>query len=437
MARVLIVDDERGVRFALRTLLEAAGHEVTEAGDGEEAFDKAADVDVVMTDLVMPRHDGMTLLRRLAAVDGAPPVIMLTARGSERTAVEAIKTGAYDYLVKPFDIDTVERAVARASEVHRLRTASRDRTAEAVLGRPVVARSAAFRRLLDRVARLAARPVSVLVRGETGTGKEVVAELLHAYGPRARAARVTFNCAAVPGTLAEAELFGHKKGAFTGATDDSPGFFGRADGGTLVLDEVGELPLEVQPKLLRALQSGEIQPVGAHSVRAVDARVVACTHRDLRQQADEGRFREDLFFRLAVVELEVPPLRERADDIAPLAEAFRRRFARDFALADVPLPASLVTRFEAYRWPGNVRELENAVAGLMALSVDGEVAADEWRPRATQPPQFGLRSQMAEHERRILEGSLRDAKNNHSEAARRLGITRTTLLDKLRRYGLR
>ena len=439
MTTVLVVDDESSVRFAIRSVLEEAGHEVLEAEDGERGAALAADADVVITDLVMPRQDGLTLLRRLVAEDPHRPVIMLTARGSERVAVDAIKAGAYDYLVKPFDIEAVERAIARAAELGRLRASARDRDAEALLGRPVVAESPAFRRVMAQAARLAARPVPVLVRGETGTGKELIGELLHAYGPRAGRARVTFNCAAVPPTLAEAELFGHVKGAFTGADRDHNGFFGQANGGTLVFDEVGELAPAVQPKLLRTLQSGEIQPVGAGRVEQVDVRIVACTHRDLRREVAEGRFREDLFYRLAVVELVVPPLRDRPEDIRPLAEAFRRRYARAFGLPDVPLDAALVRRFEAHAWPGNVRELESAVAGLMALCDDGAVDAAAWPAVSSplpSPEPTTLRARMAAYERTLLVDAVAAA-GNHSEAARRLGITRTTLLDKLRRHGLR
>ena len=441
MAKVLIIDDESAVRYALRALLQSAGHVVDEAEDGEEGLARAEQADVVITDLVMPRQDGLTVLRRLRAEEPGRPVIMLTARGSERLAVEAIQAGAFDYLVKPFDIDTIEAVVSRAVEMARLRVDARDREAERILGRPMVGRSEVFRQLLRRTARLATRPVPVLVRGETGTGKELIAELLHAYGPRAAGPRVTFNCAAVPSSLAEAELFGHVKGAFTGAETDRVGFFGQADGGTLVLDEVGELPPAVQPKLLRALQSGEIQPVGAGSVRSVDVRVVACTHRDLRHEVAEGRFREDLFYRLAVVELAVPPLRARKEDIGPLAETLRRGYARTFGLPDVPLRSEFVERLEAYDWPGNVRELDNVVAGLMAVSEDGAIRDADWTPTASATaaarPQPGLRERIADFERQVLEETLRDVEGNHSQAARRLGVTRTTILDKLRRHGLR
>jgi len=411
----------------------------------------ASQVDLVVTDLVMPQLDGLTLLRRLMEDDSDRPVIMLTARGSERTAVEAIRAGAFDYLVKPFDVTAIEFVVTRAVEVRQLRMIARDRDAEAVLGRPVVGRSPTFQALLARVARLARRPVPVLVHGETGTGKELVAELLHAHGHRAGGPRITFNCAAVPAGLAEAELFGHAKGAFTGADEARPGFFVRADQGTLVLDEVAELSTDVQPKLLRALQAREVQPVGAGAPVAVDVRIVACSHRDLRAAMDEGTFREDLFYRLAVVELTVPPLRDRREDIRPLAETFRRRYAHAFALADMPLPEALIERFEAYAWPGNVRELENAVAGLMALSDDGSIEADAWNPvhgsnrtssargdgNSTEASSDGLRARLRDYEHKLLQQALTESRGNHSEAARRLRITRTTLLDKLKRHRLR
>ena len=439
MISILVADDEDSVRYAVRSVLEAAGYAVLEARDGAEAIARAQDADVVITDLVMPRQDGMTVLRALVADDVDRPVIMLTARGTERVAVEAIRAGAFDYLIKPFDIEAVEAAVARAVEMRVLRIKARDRRAETVLGRPIVGQSPAFRAMLDKVARLASRPVPVLVHGETGTGKELVAELLHAYGPRNAGPRVTFNCAALPTGLAESELFGHVKGAFTGATSDQPGYFRQAHRGTLVLDEIGELPATVQPKLLRVLQSGEIQPVGDARPSSVDVRVVACTHRDLRRQVADGAFREDLYFRLAVVTLEVPPLRARTEDIRPLAEALRRRYAREFGLADVPFPEDLIARLETYDWPGNVRELDNAVAAVMALSADGAVRADDLPVlgTATSVEQVGLRQQIADFERRVLSDMLTAVDHNHSEAARRLGITRTTLLDKLRRHGLR
>jgi two-component system response regulator AtoC len=248
---------------------------------------------------------------------------------------------------------------------------------------------------------------------------------------------VRFNCSAIPEALAEAELFGHVRGAFTGATSERPGYFLQADGGTLVLDEIGELPLSLQAKLLRALQQGEIQPVGAAQVRKVNVRVVACTHRDLAAEARAGRFRSDVYYRLAVVELVVPPLRARREDIPELCESFRRRYARRFGLPDIPMPDELVAAFSRHDWPGNVRELENTVAGLLALSVDGTVAADAWpAARAPSVPNDGLRERVADFERDLVSRTLEECGGNQSEAARRLKITRTTLIDKLKRHGL-
>jgi two-component system response regulator AtoC len=290
---------------------------------------------------------------------------------------------------------------------------------------------------------VAGREVPVLIRGETGTGKELIATLLHAASPRAQRPLVRFNCAAISAELAEAELFGHVKGAFTGAVATRSGFFAQADGGTLVLDEVGELPMAVQPKLLRALQQGEVQAVGASRVERVDVRVVACTHRDLAAEARAGRFREDLYYRLNVVELTVPPLRERREDIPLLAEAFRARYAQRFSLVDARLSPALVEALRARDWPGNVRELENAVARLLALSEGGELGVEALSRLSASPesaPQAGtgtLREQVAAFERSLIARALEETGGNQSEAARRLGLTRVTLIDKLKRHGLR
>ena len=258
----------------------------------------------------MPEMDGVQLLQAIHQRDESLPVILLTAHGSERIAVRAMKTGAYEYVTKPFDIEEMGLVIERALEARALRVQNRRLTAEKAIGRSIVGDSAAMRRLIDAVTRVAPRDITVLVRGETGTGKELVAALIHGESKRAKGPLVRFNCAAIPGELAEAELFGHTRGAFTGATQARRGFFAEADGGTLVLDEVGELPPPVQAKLLRALQEGEIQPVGAGRIEHVDVRVIACTNRDLAADARDGRFREDLYYRLAVVELRVPPLHE-------------------------------------------------------------------------------------------------------------------------------
>jgi two-component system response regulator AtoC len=442
VAKVLVVDDDAALRFTLEEVLGDKGFTVVSAVSAEESLGLLAGVDAVITDLAMPGMDGFGLLARLREQDPDLPVILLTAHGNERTAVQAMKAGAYDYLHKPFSSEELALVVARAVEARQLREATRALRIEQAVGGKVVGQSPAFRRLLEAAQRVAGREVPVLVRGETGTGKELIATLLHAASPRASRPLVRFNCAAISAELAEAELFGHVKGAFTGATASRGGFFTQADGGTLVLDEVGELPLAIQPKLLRALQQGEVQAVGASRVERVDVRVVACTHRDLTAEARAGRFREDLLYRLNVVELLVPALRERKEDIPLLVEAFRARYAQRFGLWDARFSPELVQALVARDWPGNVRELENAVARLLALSEGGEIGV-EALPRLSASPELAppaagtLREQVAAFERSLIARALEETGGNQSEAARRLGLTRVTLIDKLKRHGLR
>jgi len=312
---------------------------------------------------------------------------------------------------------------------------------------PIIGNSTSMRRLVETVARVAPKDVTVLVRGETGTGKELIASLVHAQSSRSLAPLVRFNCAAIPGELAEAELFGHSQGAFTGALHARRGYFAQADGGTLVLDEVGELPLPIQAKLLRALQGGEIQPVGAARVERVDVRVVACTNRDLAAEVRAGRFREDLYYRLAVVELLVPPLRDHREDIPALAAEFARRHAQRFGMQDVRLLPELLHALQRLDWPGNVRQLENAVARFLALSAGGEIGlevlADAWAPpAAASHPQvlpegtLSLREQIEAVERSLIGRTMAAVGGNQSEAARRLGLHRGSLIERLRKYGL-
>jgi two-component system response regulator AtoC len=378
-------------------------------------------------------------------------VILLTAHGSERLAVRAIRAGAYEYVTKPFDVDEMAVAIERALEARALRLRDRQLTAEHAIGRRLVCESAAMRHLLDAVGRVAGKEITVLVRGETGTGKELVGSLLHAQSRRAGGPLVRFNCGAIPAELAEAELFGHTRGAFTGAIQARAGFFAEANHGTLVLDEVGELPLAVQAKLLRALQDGEIQPVGSGRVEKVDVRIVACTNRDLGAEVRAGRFREDLFYRLAVVELVVPPLRERREDIPALAREFALRCAERFGVDEVRLAPALVERLAAADWPGNVRQLENVVARMVAMgrgvelgpeALDGAVPAAP-APRPAREPAAGgadgapsLREQLDALERSVIARTMTEVRGNQSEAARRLGISRNTLTERLRRYDI-
>ena len=460
MTTVLLVDDEPGVLFTLSELLTERGHRVLTARSGNDALAKLDDADTVVTDLSMPGMDGLELMGQIVQRDPTLPVLLLTAHGSERVAVAAMKQGAYDYLAKPFDIDEVAVVIERALEARRLRVDNRRFAAEQTLGRRIVGASKPMRRLLEATSRIASRDVTVLVRGETGTGKEFVAELLHAQSARAKGPLVRFNCAALPADLADAELFGHVKGAFTGATATRPGFFSQADGGTLILDEVGELPLPIQAKLLRALQEGEIQPVGSGRIEKVNVRVVASTNRDLAAEAKTGAFREDLYYRLAVVELVVPPLRDRKDDIPALAAEFARRYAERFGLGTVTLEPALIDALVKADWPGNVRQLENTIARLAALSTGGTITLADYQAATGAPPSEpeapeaqdagdehtgpvpdarngpSLKEQVEAFERGLVARALDATGGNQSEAARRLGVSRVTLIDKMKKYGL-
>jgi two-component system response regulator AtoC len=458
-AKVLLVDDEPGVLFTLKEVLLDRGHQPVATSSPKDALGMLDGVQAALVDFSMPEMNGLELLRAIHDRDESLPVILLTAHGSERVAVAAMKAGAHDYLTKPFDIDEVALAIERAIEVHRLRVSNRRLEAEQAIGRKIVGESPAMRRLLDGVARVAGKDITVLVRGETGTGKELIGTLLHAQSKRANGPLVRFNCAAIPGDLAEAELFGHAKGAFTGASGARRGFFAQADHGTLILDEIGELSLGVQAKLLRAIQEGEIQPVGSGRIEKVDVRIVAATNRDLLAEARAGRFREDLYYRLAVVEVVVPRLVERREDIPALAEEFARRYGDKFGVAQPQLSPRLIERLAHADWPGNVRQLENTIARLVALAQTDVIDVDAFD--AETPPAItpsspdvaavaalaqsetgtladgpSLKEQVEAFERSLIARVLSATGGNQSEAARRLSTSRATLIDKLRKYGL-
>jgi len=435
--RVLVIDDDASLRFALEAVL------------GDAGFSVVTCADAVLTDLAMPEMDGLEVLTRLRAADPGVPVIMLTAHGSERVAVAAMKAGAYDYLPKPFDPDEIVLAVRRAIETRSLRLQNALLRTESALGRAIVAASPAMRRVLETVARVAPKDVTVLFTGPSGAGKDVVATALHAHSGRADKPFIRFNAAAIPIELAEAELFGHTKGAFTGAQSAKLGYFQQADGGTLFIDEIGELPLAIQAKLLRALQSGEVQPVGGRPER-VDARLVAATNRDLATEAKAGRFREDLYYRLNVVPIRVPPLKDRPEDIEPLLHAFVRQYVQRYGMTQVQVEPDLIDAMKAHPWPGNVRELENTVARLLALAPDERLSLALWRslaePRPTTSngsasggdpgPNYPLRTRVETFEREIIAEQFAAAKNNQSETARRLGVSRPALVEKLHKYEL-
>jgi two-component system, NtrC family, response regulator HydG len=433
--RVLVVDDDPGVRYTLREILEQEGLIVEEAADGEEALRRfeAAPAPLVISDLRMPRLDGLGLLAALAGLAPPPRVILITAHGSEREAVVAIKAGAFDYFKKPFETDELLAVVRRAVEAVRLRDENERLAGELALSRTMLYAAPSMHALARLVARVAPKDVTVLITGESGTGKERVAEALVRASPRAERPFVRFNCAA---------LFGHARGAFTGAVRSRPGLFGEADGGTILLDEVAELAPDAQAKLLRVLQAGEVRPVGEEKTRTVDVRVLAATHRDLEALVKAGAFRQDLFYRLNVVRLHVAPLRDRPEDLVLLTRHLLDRYAERFGLPALRVPDLLLDRLKAHRWPGNVRELENALESLVALSPPegldlsllpfGQGLA---APKA-EGESVGLKARVEAYERGLVVEALRGAGGNRSEAARRLGISRVTLHDKLKKYGL-
>jgi two-component system response regulator AtoC len=451
MSRVLVIDDDASLRFTLEAVLSDAGFvvEACESGVAGLAGFEARGADVVLTDLAMPEMDGMQVLERLRANDPSVPVMMLTAHGSERVAVAAIKSGAFDYIPKPFDPDELVLAVRRAAEWRSLRLQNARLRTEAALGRTIVADSPAMKRVMDVVARVAPKDVTVLLTGESGAGKDVVASVLHAHSRRAERPLIRFNAAAIPSELAEAELFGHTKGAFTGAQSARLGYFQQAHKGSLFVDEIGELPPAIQAKILRALQSGEVQQVGGRT-EVVDVRLIAATNRDLAGEVKAGRFREDLFYRLNVVPIRVPALRERPEDVEPLVRTFVRQYAERYGMGGVEVEPGLVEALRSASWPGNVRELENTVARLLALAPDERITLALWRSLSEGPSSSGaqltvgrdpgpghpLRGRVEAFERSLIAEAFEAAGHNQSETARRLGISRPALIEKLHKYDL-
>lgn len=443
--RVLVVDDDDGVRYTISGILEDQDVEVDQASSADEALaildgDPERQPGLVITDLRMPGMDGLTLLDRITSRPDPPKVVLITAHGCERLAVDAVKRGAYDYFRKPFEMDELLAVVDRALESARQRVRNEALEGELALRHTMVFVSAQMRRLAVLVRRVSPRDVTVLIRGESGTGKEKLAEAIVAASRRASGPFVRFNCAALSPELADAELFGHAKGAYTGAHRARAGLFREADGGTIFLDEVGELAPVAQAKLLRVLQEREVRPVGDDRPVSVDVRVLAATHRDLEAEVAAGSFREDLYYRLKVVSLELPPLRDRPDDIPVLAESFLRSASERMGLPSIPPTPELVSALVGRPWPGNVRELANEIDSLVALSDQGELDLStlDGSSMASKPPSAAgtLKERMDAFERQLLEEALATANGNRTEAARALGIGRATLHDKLRKHGL-
>ncbi|MFO7564602.1 MAG: sigma-54 dependent transcriptional regulator [Enhygromyxa sp.] len=482
--RVLVVDDEPNLRKVLGALLQQAGHEVVAEPDGESGLARVKSsprgtFDVVISDLRMPGMDGMQLLKALVEEDPGLPVIILTAHGTVDTAVEAVKSGAFDFLEKPFDRDQIDKILNKAIATRRLSgprteppapssTESAEANPDPVADFGMVGRSEAMTTVKEMIRTVAASPSTVLITGESGTGKELVARALHLGSERRHMPFIRVNCAAIPATLVESELFGHERGAFTGAVSARQGRFELADGGTLFLDEVSEIPLEIQVKLLRAIQESEFERVGGVKTLRVDVRLIAATNRNLEHEIKEKRFREDLYYRLNVVPIHLPPLRERPEDVEPLLDNFLQRSNERLGKEVRGFSPEALEALKSYSWPGNIRELENLVERMVLFasgeligvdelpdsfttgeSDDGEEPdageADGGLPRAIRLPLDSLGLDLKEAvkagSRRIEEALIREAlaqtDSNVTRSARKLGISRRSLQSKMKELGLR
>jgi len=444
VSTILVVDDERGIRALCTDVLARAGHDVeaVESAAGAVAAVARRRFDLILCDINLPDQDGVSLLPRLLTGEPPPAVLLITAYPSIDTAVRGMKHGARDYIGKPFSPDELRLVVRRALDEDELRRAHRDLTKRLAYG-SMLGDSPAMQHLRETIDKVAKADATVLITGESGTGKELVARALHFAGRRASRSFTPVNCGALVGTLLESELFGHVRGAFSGADTTKRGLFVAADGGTLFLDEIGELPLELQPKLLRALQDGEIKPIGGTVATRVDARVVAATNRSLEDATRSGAFREDLFYRLAVITIDVPPLRNRPGDIPQLA----RHFADDAALraerGRLELTEAAISYLVGQPWPGNVRELENRIERAVILATGNTLdVADVAGPRPIVPAPV-LQTFSGDHvpsldelERAHILRVLEVCEGQKTKAAALLGINRTTLWKKLRQYGL-
>ena len=456
--RVLLVEDEPNMARTLAKILERKGYDVATAGNGEEALRElgAGTFAVIVTDLNMPVLDGMQLLRRLQGDPPppagerrllSPPAIVLTGHGSTQAAVEAMKLGAWDYLVKPCNPDellmTIEQ-VLRVSDLER-----ENRRLRQVIERTqgfgeIVGRSAGMQEIYGAIDALAQNATTVLITGESGTGKELVARSIHTRGPRAERPFVALNCGAVSDTLLDSQLFGHRRGAFTGAVADHDGVFQAAHGGTLFLDEIADIPAPLQVKFLRAIQEREVTPLGSTRPIKVDVRLVAATNRDLAAEGQAGNFRSDLYYRLNVVQLPLPPPRERREDIPLLAAHYVERYAKQFNVAPKTIQPAALAKLESYEWPGNIRELQNVIERCFALAPSGDITVASLShlvgaapAGAASPIEFGAEVPTLEAtERSLIEAALRQAGGNKNQTARLLGIDRQRLYRKLEKYGL-
>jgi nitrogen regulation protein NR(I) len=464
-SRILLIEDDSTIASSLQLVLSNEGHEVLLNPRGDEGFAQAqkGNFDAVLTDWRLPGLNGLELVRQLHQALPRLPIILMTAHGTSETAIEATKLGAYDYLMKPFEMEELIDVVERATAASRLMSERVGLGEVQAVNDAIVGNSRAMQTIYKEIGRIAAKPVNVLIRGETGTGKELIARAIYQHSARAQAPFIAINCAAIPETLLESELFGHERGAFTGAELRRIGRFEQAQGGTLFLDEIGDMTPATQVKLLRVLQAQTLQRLGGRETIPVDVRVIAATHRDLESAILEKQFREDLFYRLNVAALTIPPLRERREDIPDLVHFFLRKHARELGASDASIDAEALALLQGHHWPGNVRELENFVRKLLLLTHGYPIGQEHVREllrrvaaseSAVHPSLAAVAAELlaqaergeiddaharllALAERELITQAIQLAGGNQAKAARWLGLSRLTVRLKLTQFGLR
>jgi nitrogen regulation protein NR(I) len=462
--KVLLIEDDPGIVMTLRRVLSDEGHDVTieTRGDAGLARAREGDFDVVVTDMKLPGLNGLVLVRELHAIHPRLPIILVTAHGTTETAIEATKSGAYDYLVKPFEIPELIELVERAVASRRLMSEPVELGSSAEGRNALVGNSRVMQAIYKEIGRIASKPVNVLIRGETGTGKELIARAVYQHSDRAKAPFIAINCAAIPETLLESELFGHERGAFTGAEMRRIGRFEQADHGTIFLDEIGDMTPSTQAKLLRVLQEKTLQRLGGKETIPVDVRVLAATHSDLEAAIKNRQFREDLYYRLSVVVISLPSLRERNEDIPELVRFFLRKYGQELGVENPSIHAEAMEFLQAQNWPGNVRELENVIRKVLLLAQGYTIglehvrAALSYSSAAVNPERMSLREYvddllvaaqqgelgnaharlLKEAERQLFSRAIELAQGNQAKAARWVGVSRLTMREKLIQFGL-
>jgi DNA-binding NtrC family response regulator len=447
MKTILVVEDEDKLRRVIELHLKSAGYEVLQAANAEDALKIADQAQLVLTDLRLPGMDGLALLETIRRQNSNTPVVLMTAFGTVESAVNAMKSGAADFLIKPFSLDHLTALIDKALEVRALRDENlqlKEALDQKFAFDNMVGRSAGMQEIFHTIARVAPTRATVLLCGESGVGKDLIARAIHHHSPRKDRPFVKINCTALPENLMESELFGYEKGAFTGANTTKPGKFEQGDTGTVFLDEIGDVPTGIQVKLLRILQEREFERLGSNKTRRIDVRVIAATNADLRAALEEGRFREDLYYRLNVLPMNIPPLRDRKEDIPFLARHFVRKLAPDLGSPATDISERGMQKLMSYHWPGNVRELENVIERSLVLGSGETLEPDDIRlemaPASARPPAMnsflpeGLT--LDEYEQALIRESLKRANGNKSQAARLLGLTRNALRYRLSQMGV-